>query len=138
MLNEEKVLEINRRFYKSINGQDMEYMKMLWHNDPMSMCVHPGWPVLHGYEAIVDSWRGIFESTDHMEIQLSDICVLASLDLAWVSCEERIVSLSMSGVNASKAYTTNAFKLVNEQWKMVLHHASILPDLSREEDLSKR
>ena len=137
MLNEEAVLEANQRFYNAINGQDIEFMKKVWHDDVLSICVHPGWPVMHGYPTILQSWRDIFQSTDHLEIQIADVGVLASLDLAWVSCEEKIVSLSMSGVNATRAYSTNVYRLVNEQWKIVLHHASILSDLSPEDDLTK-
>jgi uncharacterized protein (TIGR02246 family) len=138
MFNEEAVLEVNQRFYNAINGQDIEFMKKVWHDDVLSICVHPGWPVMHGYPAILQSWRDIFQSTDHLEIQIADIRVLASLDLAWVSCEEKIVSLSMSGVNATKAYATNVYRLVNEQWKITLHHASLLTELSPEDDLSRR
>ena len=137
MLNEEAVLEVNQRFYKAINDQDLGFMRKIWSEDFPPVCLHPGWKeALRGQDAILQSWEAIFSSPDPMEIQLANIDVSVSQDLAWVSCEERIFFITLNGVRRSNVYATNVFKLIKGSWKMVLHHASNLPDLSTEEELS--
>ena len=135
MLNEDEVLEVNQRFYKAINDQDLAFMKTVWHVEYPSLCLHPGWHIISGYDAIIQSWRDIFSSSNPMEIRLANVDLVASLDLAWVSCEETIFSITLDGVKSAKVYATNLFKKVNGRWQMILHHASNLTDLTLEEDL---
>lgn len=136
MLNEDEVLEINQRFYKAINEQDLAFMKTLWHDKHPSICVHPGGHVVSGYDSIIQSWQDIFSSPTPLECRLADVDIVASEDLAWVTCEETIFSITMDGVKSSEVYATNLFKKFNGSWKMTLHHASNLPDQTMEEELS--
>lgn len=138
MLNERQAVEANDRFYKAFNDQDIELMKQVWHDDYSALCIHPGWPALHGFESVIQSWREIFENTNSdFEIRLANVEILASQDLAWVSCEEKLYSITLSGVKTSSVQATNIFRLVNGSWKMALHHASAIPHLSEEEELSQ-
>lgn len=136
MINEESVLEVNQQFYKAINDQDLVFMKAVWHDDYPSLCLHPGWQVIRGYDSIIQSWQDIFSGPDPMEIRLANVDVVASVDLAWVSCEETIFSITPDGVKSSTAYASNIFKQVKGGWKIILHHASNISDLSMEEELS--
>ena len=138
MINEDAVLETNQRFYKAINDQNLMFMKKLWYDNYRSLCLHPGGQVIRGYDSIIQSWQDIFSSPDSMEIRLGNVDIVAATDLAWVSCEETFFFISPEGVKTSKACAANIFKRVNDTWKMVLHHASTLPDLSMEEDLLLR
>ena len=38
-------------------------------------CVHPGWPLLTGWDAVRSSWEAIFESTEEMRFTLGDVRV---------------------------------------------------------------
>ncbi len=137
MINEDKVQSANESFYEAFNKRDIEAMKMVWRNDENITCVHPGWPPLNGFKPILNSWVGIFENSGSMEIQISDVRVLASNDLACISCVEKLYTIAESGVLASKVFATNLFRLEHDVWKMVTHHASPVPDIRKTEDASK-
>ena len=71
-----------------------------------------------------------------MEVQISEVRVLASSDLAWVSCIEKLYTIAESGVLASKVFSTNLFHLEGDVWKMVTHHASPVPDIKKDASLN--
>ncbi len=127
MTLDEEAKAANEGFYNAFNAQSLTNMKEVWSDLDRISCIHPGWPPIHGYEPIINSWKGIFDNTDNMEIKLSDVETLISGDFAWVRCQENLFAITMSGVQASKVFATNLFQKVGEDWKMVLHHASHLP-----------
>jgi ketosteroid isomerase-like protein len=131
MINEQRARAANERFYAAFNSQSLETMRDVWLDDVSSACVHPGWRTLQGFASIMESWSAIFENSGNMEVDVSDVSVAASEDLAWVSCLENVFTITPNGVQSSKVYATNIFRLVDGQWKMVLHHASHMPVSSR-------
>ena len=137
MTNEDKAESANASFYEAFNKRDLELMGKVWASDASATCVHPGWPPLKGFESILNSWAGIFENSGNMEVQISDLRVLASGDLAWVSCIEKLYTIAESGVLASQVFSTNLFLCEGELWKMVMHHASPVPDIRKTDDVSK-
>ena len=136
MINEDKAESANASFYEAFNKRDIEAMKKVWGRDVNTTCVHPGWPPLKGFEPILNSWEGIFKNSGNMEIQISDVRVLASSDLAWVSCIEKLYTIAESGVLASKVFSTNLFHLEDDVWKMVMHHASPVPDIKQDASMN--
>jgi len=131
-----EVLDTNENFYQAFNRGDLNLMKSVWaHNDSVA-CVHPGWEVLRGFDVIIQSWEKIFTGSENLEIKLSDIKVTGDGGIIWVSCQENLFAMSMSGVQVSKVHATNLFEKIEGQWKMVLHHASSVPKLSRQEQIS--
>ena len=137
MINEDKAESANASFYEAFNKRDLELMKKVWASNVSATCVHPGWPPLKGFESILNSWAGIFENSGNMEVQISDVRVLASGDLAWVSCIEKLYTIAESGVLASQVFSTNLFLREGVLWKMVMHHASPVPDIRKTDDVSK-
>lgn len=127
MSNEEQAKLANDRFYEAFNKQSLDLMKEVWESEGTVSCIHPGWPVIHGYDPTIKSWEDIFKNTDNLEIKLSDIEIVANANLAWVSCQENLFSISMSGVQTTKVHATNVYKKTNDFWKIILHHASPLP-----------
>ncbi|CCQ89359.1 conserved hypothetical protein [Nitrospina gracilis 3/211] len=125
-----EILSANNQFYEAFNKQNLDAMKALWQDDGSSICIHPGWPVLRGFDSIIQSWKDIFENTDHMEIRLSDVSVVVSGGMAWVSCQENLFSIHMAGVQSSHVHATNLFRQFNGSWKMILHHAASVPSPS--------
>ena len=136
MINENKAEFANASFYEAFNKRDIEAMKKVWGKDANATCIHPGWPPLKGFKPILDSWEGIFKNSGNMEIQIFDVQVLASNDLAWVSCIEKLYTIAESGVLASNVFSTNLFHLEDDAWKMVMHHASPVPDVREKEDVT--
>ena len=133
MIKEELAIAVNEKFYKAFNARDLDAMKSVWSSHGNVICVHPGWSPLNGFEPIIESWQGIFKNSGNMDIQVSDVTVIASEDLAWVSCVVKLYTIASNGVLASKVFSTNLFQLDEGSWKMIMHHASPMPSL-RESD----
>ena len=135
MPDQDSAITANEKFYKAFNARDLSAMKEIWSSHQNVTCVHPGWSPLNGFEPIIDSWQGIFKNSGNMDIQISDINMLTSNDLAWVSCVEKLYTIASHGVLASKVFSTNLFKLNKDGWKMIMHHASPLPSMPESEEV---
>lgn len=135
MPDQDSAITANEKFYKAFNARDLSAMKEIWSSHQNVTCVHPGWSPLNGFEPIIDSWQGIFKNSGNMDIQISDINMLTSNDLAWVSCVEKLYTIASHGVLASKVFSTNLFKLNQDGWKMIMHHASPLPSMPESEEV---
>ncbi len=133
---ESEIRDANESFYQAFNRGDLNLMKSVWAQNDSVACIHPGWEVLRGFDVIIESWEKIFVGSENLEIKLSDIKVSGDGGMVWVSCQENLFAMSMSGVQVSKVHATNLFEKVGDQWKMVLHHASSVPQLSRQEQIS--
>ena len=136
MTSEENVRSANEKFYEAFNKRDIEVMKKVWGNDERVTCVHPGWPPLKGFEPTLNSWAGIFENSGDMEIRISDVQILATENLAWVSCIEKLFTIAESGVMVSQVFATNLFHVQGDTWKMIMHHASPVPAARGTEDVT--
>jgi hypothetical protein len=128
------VLAVNQEFYRSLESLDLERMNEVWFQTDWVTCVHPGWPMLTGWNEVQGSWRKIFEGTETIRFELSNLAVRIENATAWVTCFENIIHLSTSGVAGAAAVATNIFILTPEGWRMVLHHASPIPDGDDAED----
>ena len=137
-MTEKDVIKANQNFYNAFNKNDIELMIGVWLNDPISQCIHPGWDVLIGFENIMTSWQKIFAAAQDLEIKLSHVDVTASENIAWVTCQENLFSIVSSGVQLSKVHSTNLFKMMNGEWKMILHHASPVSGLPAVEEQSSQ
>ena len=135
MSDQDSAITANEKFYRAFNARDLSAMKEIWSSHQNVTCVHPGWSPLNGFEPIIDSWQGIFKNSGNMDIQISDINMLTSNDLAWVSCVEKLYTIASHGVLASKVFSTNLFKLNQDGWKMIMHHASPMPSMPESEEV---
>lgn len=129
-----EVLSTNEKFYQAINHGDLESMEEVWLKRPEAKCVHPGWPMLYGWEAIRESWKNIFQGGGSHGIELSSVTVTVSGGLAWVVCVEKISQKIGSEVRVGYAQSTNVFHLSDSAWKLVIHHASPVPRPRGESD----
>jgi ketosteroid isomerase-like protein len=138
MSTEQAVRDANARFYQAFNQGDLMLMQAVWQQSDSVACIHPGWEILRGFDYIIKSWESIFSGSENLEIKLSDIEVCGdSGELVWVGCQENLFSLSTAGVQLSKVHATNLFKKEGEHWKMILHHASSVPQkMSRQDQIS--
>lgn len=135
MLSRDAALKINEGFYKAFNSRNLDLMKNVWQEDTTVACIHPGWEVLRGFDSIINSWSNIFMGSENLEIRLTEIEWVISPEVIWVSCQENLFALSLSGVQVSKVHATNLYKCVPGGWKMVLHHASSIPSVRRESQI---
>ncbi|QPJ66547.1 MAG: nuclear transport factor 2 family protein [Candidatus Nitrohelix vancouverensis] len=123
----QSALDANQAFYQAFNKADITLMKQVWALESSAVCIHPGWDPLVGFDDIIMSWEGIFKAGEGLEIELSDMESIVSEDMAWVRCQENLFSMSLSGVHASRVFSTNLFRRIKGRWYMVLHHASSMP-----------
>jgi ketosteroid isomerase-like protein len=124
---EEKVLEANKNFYSALQALSLEEMESVWLQDDWVRCLHPGWDMLEGWEAVRESWQQIFEGTKFLRVAVGVQSVRVEKGIAWVSCTEKISSATEGRFETSYVQSTNLYKLHNGTWYLVLHHASHLP-----------
>jgi hypothetical protein len=123
----EDVLRLNERFYQALEGGNLGLMEEIWVKDSRAKCIHPGWPMLWGWEAIRQSWKNIFEAGGPIKIQISNVAVEISGDLAWVTCIEHISHIIRDQIQMGMAQTTNIFERHGSGWLMIHHHTSPMP-----------
>ena len=124
---DEKVLAANQRFYSALENLDFEAMEEIWLHEDWVGCVHPGWELLEGWDAVGESWRRIFENTQRMKVGVSDVRLRVEGDTAWVNCIEEVTSSYASGFSTASVQATNIFVRRDGDWRLVHHHASAIP-----------
>ncbi|HVY54960.1 MAG TPA: nuclear transport factor 2 family protein [Thermodesulfobacteriota bacterium] len=125
--NKDEVLKANAAFYQALRSGDLKSMSGVWLNEPEAKCVHPGWPMLYGWEAVRESWKNIFKGGPPADIEISDVRVYVSGGLAWVICIEKISQTAGGQTRHGYAQATNVFELRGSSWLLVVHHASPVP-----------
>lgn len=124
---EDSVREANEMFYEALGSRDIGLMKEVWVRDSKSKCVHPGWPMLYGWEAIEESWKNIFDAGGIADLEVSDVRVQVSGQLAWVICIEKIGHRAGDEIRVGYAQSINVFECTDSSWHLVIHHASPIP-----------
>jgi ketosteroid isomerase-like protein len=124
------VLEVNRAFYDAFETSDFNAMSDLWVHEDHAVCVHPGWTALRGWASIASSWAAMFDGPQHIQFIVTDEHVSVNGDVAWVSCDENLLTIGASAtVNA-----LNVFERAHDgQWRMVAHHGAPVMIASDEE-----
>ncbi|MBM3220323.1 MAG: nuclear transport factor 2 family protein [Candidatus Rokubacteria bacterium] len=118
------VADANARFYRAFEALDLAEMDAVWTHDDDVKCVHPGWPLLTGWDAVRESWRAIFANTEEMRFTIGDLRVVVHADVGWVTCTENILSDVGGRVGVTRILATNLFARGTEGWRMIHHHAS--------------
>ncbi|HXH83949.1 MAG TPA: nuclear transport factor 2 family protein [Candidatus Tectomicrobia bacterium] len=114
----------NAAFYQAFEALDLEAMERVWAHGEHVACVHPGWPLLVGWDAVRASWETIFANTEEMRFTISDVRVAVGEDLAWVTCTENILSEVRGRLSVTSVLATNVFERDARGWRLVHHHAS--------------
>lgn len=128
-----EVVAVNEKFYRALESLEIDRMDKVWHHAEWTTCVHPGSQMLTGWDTIRKSWKQIFKGTQDIRFELSDTRVRIENRTAWVTCTENILHLSTSGVSNVAATATNVFLQTTEGWRLVLHHASPVPETEKRE-----
>jgi ketosteroid isomerase-like protein len=124
MNDEDAVREANERFYRAIESLSIEAMDAVWAHGDHAQCVHPGWDLLVGWDAVRKSWEIIFKNTTEIRFTLGDVRVRMEGAMAWVTCTENILSQSRGNVSVTSVLATNLFARGAGEWQMIHHHAS--------------
>jgi len=119
-----EVEEANARFYRAFESLDRAEMDQVWAHGDHVRCIHPGWCLLSGWEAVRHSWEAIFKDSREMRFSISDVDAHVEGDLAWVTCAENILSHARGQIAVTTLQATNVFERRGGDWLMVHHHAS--------------
>jgi ketosteroid isomerase-like protein len=123
MSDEAAILAANAAYYHAFTGADFAGMSRIWADDNVS-CIHPGWPVLIGRPAILESYREILRNPNQERIDLRNETVMVAGEEARVICVEFVGGAALAA--------TNLFKRVNGAWRMIHHQASPIAALVEE------
>ena len=120
----EGLVEANARFYRVFESQDLARMDAIWSHGDHVRCVHPGWCLLAGWDAIRGSWEAIFKNSTEMRFSIGDVHAHVEGGLGWVTCTEHILSEARGNISVTSVLATNIFERSGGEWLMVHHHAS--------------
>lgn len=111
----------NRAFYDAHEQRQFVAMASAWERSDRITCIHPGWPILRGWEDVAESWRRILTGPGDNQFILTNESVVIVVDHAWVTLDENLVSSAGAGTVAA----TNVFaRQPDGAWLLVLHHGS--------------
>lgn len=119
-----EIRSVNERFYRAFEKLDMEAMAAVWAKTDYVKCIHPGWGLLVGWDAVRASWEIIFRNTGEIKFTLTEVQVESRGPLAWVTLTENILSHVEGRVAATSVLTTNLFEKAAAGWLLIHHHAS--------------
>lgn len=114
----------NARFYEAFQSLDLERMSAVWAPDAHATVVHPGWRLIAGRDAVMESWKGIFDNATMMHFLITGVNVFVEGPLAWALCTENITTVLDGQVSEGRFQATNIYTLRDGQWLMVHHHGS--------------
>ncbi len=114
-------------FYDAFERADLAAMMAVWAESDDVVCVHPRGPRLVGFEAVRESWAQIFSSGSPMRVTTTDA---RKVDGPTITVHAVIEMISSPGSQSPPApvAATNVFELTDGGWRMVLHHATPMPE----------
>ncbi len=118
------ILTANDRFYRAFEKLDITAMAAVWAHTDYVKCIHPGWGLLVGWDAVRASWEIIFRNTAEIKFTLTEVQVEFRGPLAWVTLAENILTQAGGRVAATAVLATNVFEKLAAGWRMIHHHAS--------------
>lgn len=117
------VLDINQAFYRAMRDGDTAAMEEIWAQRSVVTCTHPSSPMVTGRDAVITSWRQIFDFSGPIPVAESNCQAIVTGQTALVVCEERVSRFLM--------IASNAFRIEEGVWKMINHQAAASPEPPR-------
>jgi len=115
------VLAANEAFYDAFEARDLDAMSDLWAHDDRVTCVHPGWTELRGWASVASSWAALFGGSQQLQFIVTDPHVVVAGDVAWVTCDENL----LSGEGSATVASLNLFARDDRgAWRMLAHHGA--------------
>jgi ketosteroid isomerase-like protein len=115
------LLAANLEFYRAFTAHDVGAMERVWAVETPVLCLHPGWELLRGRAAVLESWRQILSSPEAPRVVVHEDQAFLFGEVGIVTCEEELDGGSLAA--------TNMFVKERGIWRLVHHQAS--PIVSR-------
>jgi hypothetical protein len=115
MSDKETILAANATYYHAFEASDFVRMSGIWADDDIS-CIHPGWPVLLGRAAVIESYRNILSHPNQERIEHRHDTAMVSNEDGRVFCVEFVGGMALA--------VTNWFRKIDGTWRMIHHQAS--------------
>ena len=110
MGTEQDVLLTNLAFYAAFAERDLEAMGELWASDADVACMHPGWPVLEGRDAVMESWSRILSNP------IRSPCAASTSGLGWWARSPGSPVARFSTASIWRRRTSSCSKTVPGAW----------------------
>ena len=114
---------VEQAFYDAFRRLDEPLMRHVWLQSNETSCIHPGGGLLQGTEAIINSWKDIFQDASPPRVAPRLVQASADNRLAVHTVEERISS--GGGGRRAVVLATNIYVHAQDGWHMLAHHASL-------------
>lgn len=121
--------EAEAAFYEALARSDLESMMSVWSEEEEVVCIHPGGTRLVGLAAVREAWSELFAARARLVIRLEREVVSASLVQAVHNVLE-FISVEGETQFSPPVAATNVYARGAHGWRMVMHHASPLPESS--------
>ena len=115
-MNDAHALFATDAFYLAFSDKDFDAMDAIWAQNNPLLCIHPGWPRLTEREAIMASWRNIFENPAQSGPTAYGKQAHIWGEVLGVTCYEQL--------EGGVILATKAFVLEAGQCRLVMHHGS--------------
>jgi hypothetical protein len=99
-------------------------MDALWATATSVACIHPGWDLLRGRDAVMASWKAILGG-DAPPISCGAASAQVVGDVAWVVCREVIAG-------GPSLAATNVFVREEGAWRICAHQAGLVAQAADE------
>jgi hypothetical protein len=126
---ESQVAAANEAFYRAFESLDLGKMEKVWVQENYIQCIHPGWRVVRGWEAVMASWQRIFQNTQEIRFVLTEARIQVRDSLAWVTVYENLSSRVDEGSASAIVLATNIYEKRPAGWLMIHHHGSTVLQL---------
>ncbi|ATE60833.1 YybH family protein [Thauera sinica] len=124
-------------FYDALARSDLDKMMSVWAEDDEVVCIHPGGPRLVGLAGIREIWRQMMGNGVRLGVEVSQAVVTGNALMAVHSVFERI-SIDEARRRSPLIAATNVYLRGALGWRMVMHHASPVPEGNPVADLAPR
>lgn len=114
---EDELLAANSAFYAAFNAKDAAAMEAVWSSRQEASCIHPGWNLLSGREAVIESWHAILGNPGQPKI------VAAGVSTLLLGVGDVGLVLTRELVAGNPLMATNLFVRESGGWRLLHHHS---------------
>jgi ketosteroid isomerase-like protein len=118
--------EAEAAFYEAFEQIDADAMMAVWSSEEDVVCIHPQGAPIAGYEAVRESWRGIFNNGQKLRFRITPHHTYTGLMLSIHIVLEH-ARLESGEESTHPILATNVYMRSDKGWRMILHHASPSP-----------